>query len=120
MPQKHKASLILIHRKSLETLFVVTRLAQWAGPRTGAGVGSGGYRVRFWARPRVIFYRMCVTFLKNLGDVWGTCSDIFLIFCTCFGHCPDIFSDMFGTIFGYLCDLVGLTRAPKAPETQNS
>ena len=34
-------SLILIHRKALETRFVVTGLAQWAGSRTGAG-GRGG------------------------------------------------------------------------------
>ena len=34
-------SLILIHRRSLETRFLVTGLAQWAGTRTGAG-GRGG------------------------------------------------------------------------------
>ena len=45
-------ALISIHRRSLETPFLVTGLAQWAGPRTGPGVGSGGYQVRFRVRPR--------------------------------------------------------------------
>ena len=59
-------SLILIHRKAPETLFLVTRLAQWAGPRTGPGVGSGGYRVRFRVRPRP-FSDIFRTFF---GHVW--------------------------------------------------
>jgi hypothetical protein len=65
------------------TPFLVTGLAQWAGPRTGAGVGSGGYRVRFRARPRVISYLMFVICVEHfgtyLGHLFGDFSDNFRI-----------------------------------------
>ena len=67
----------------------MTGLAQWAGTQTGAGVGYGGYRVRFRARPRVIDYRNFGTFLNMLGHVWGIKKYMF-------GY----FSDMFGNPLG--------------------
>ena len=101
------SSLILIHRRWLETRFVVTGLAQWAGTRKGAGVGSGGYRVRFRARPRVIYCRISDSFLKNFGYVWDTfpeivrtCSDDFRTF-------SDFFSEMFGSAVGTFWDHLG-------------
>ncbi len=64
-------SLIMIHRRSLQTRFRVTGLAQWGWTRTGAGVGSGGYRVRFQARPRVICSCICKHF-RRFWDMRGT------------------------------------------------
>ena len=114
-------SLILIHRKALETRFVVTGLAQWGWTRTGAGVGSGGYRVRFRARPRVIRYRICVGFWNMFGymwdivrtisgHAWGTfCGHLLDMFGTLLGHVSDIFRTCFGllchkNIYIYSCD----------------
>ncbi len=64
--------LILIHRKSRETLFLVTRLAQWACPRTGPGVGSGRYQVRFRVRPRLFRILFRILF----GHVWECVWDL--------------------------------------------
>ena len=91
----------------METLFIVTGLAQWAGSRTGAGVGSGGYRVRFRAGPRVICYRMFEGFLNILGYVWDTFSDICRTFSEMFGTCFRTFSEMFGTCFRTFSDMFG-------------
>ena len=99
---------IMIHRKSLETLFLVTGLAQWAGPRTGPGVGSGGYRVRFQAQPRlfVSFFHLgtCVDMFGEL--VWTLVGHVFDIFWTLFGHA----STFSGHVWEGFGDLLGQFR----------
>ena len=76
----------------METLFVVTGLAQWAGTRI-----RSGSRIRrvpgSIPGTRVICYHMFGAFFNILGDAWDKFSDICL---DCFGHVWECFGDLLG------------------------
>ena len=86
-------SLILIHRRSLETLFVVTGLAQWAGTRI-----RSGSRIQ----------RIPGSIPGTAGsDCLSYCWEIFEEFGTCLGDMSDEFRTCFGLFFGHVWECCG-------------
>ena len=111
-------SLILIHRRWLETLCLVTGLAQWAGTRIRSGsrirrvpgsiLGTAESDVLSyfcWCLLNMLGYIFWYFFSDISGDVWDTCSDI-----------CGTFSDMFGTCFWILFGISGGITGKKKTE----